>query len=717
MNLESCVETSGFVFLLQFDTQRKGKIIIMEKSHKNIVCCCLLTLVAALFFLAACQTTKKPAESTDFSGSNTDNIQDESSGDSTGTSDSASETDSHLPPDSYAALTDYNIILSDTASEKLKGQVEEWAEKFKEKTGITLVVKSDWEGGPVKRTDKEIVFGNTNRCDEFSVSEDLTEGNFQLARRNNKIFCVGINESSTILGIKYMMTMYLDSENPNLKDICSGSSLFGLDDGNAVTGDAFSRYDITKKELDEYIASHEILNVTECNADNTGAVDATELLQYLHDSGKKIYYPNGNYLFNGETLCFDGGVEFETLDGVIIHNYISQNPIVNFDAFGNLVGLQQNHLEYKSGQENSKHGSLVSPPLSNVTYDTDVDFLPIFYNDFGLMRTLTGQYGWTGWFYWSWNHQDNMETLDSQGYDPQRHPLLGWYYGDDPVVLDWICYWLRQYGINQMIVLSTPNRDTWEDPFDVGHWQYQLFNHVKNFDAMEYVLEVASSAATQEEILNHWKEVIRYYRDYPHYYTQTVDGKKLAVVYNWQENVLCSSLGGSAEYAKFLKEVSDYARDLLDVDGILVMSRASSSFTASETDDLNKSNVYHYAAGYEPNCIENQASLKTYAEYVNNFNGDLANRNTVLAISTGMYSHSHPSNWTVRGNTPELFEKWASKAASYLRNKTELLPVVTIYNISEWAEGGPGLQPNMQDDFGYLEAIAHALGITPGVSD
>lgn len=152
-------------------------------------------------------------------------------------------------------------------------------------------------------------------------------------------------------------------------------------------------------------------------------------------------------------------------------------------------------MEYKRGQENSKHGSLVSPSLSKVTYDTDVDFLPIFYNDFGLMRNLTGQYGWTGWFYWSWNHQDNMETLDSQGYDPQRHPLLGWYYGDDPVVLDWICYWLCQYGINQMIVLLTPNRDTWEDPFNAGHWHYQLFNHVKNFDAMEFVLEVTYSAA------------------------------------------------------------------------------------------------------------------------------------------------------------------------------------------------------------------------------
>ena len=35
--------------------------------------------------------------------------------------------------------------------------------------------------------------------------------------------------------------------------------------------------------------------------------------------------------------------------------------------------------------------------------------------------------------------------------------------------------------------------------------------------------------------------------------------------------------------------------------------------------------------------------------------------------------------------------------------------IITLYNISEWAEGGPGLQPNVQDGFGYLEAIRNAI--------
>jgi len=614
----------------------------------------------------------------------------------------------------YDLFADYRIIIPDSASSVLKDAAKDFAKAFKRLTSVELTVKSDWEGGPMKRTAKEIVFGDTTRRDEFSSDGDLTEKEFQLARRGEKIFCVGLTEEATLTAIEYLKTVFLNEANPQIQAICSQNEIFGLKDGDVMDGNAFSLNGTTKEELDAYIASHDTLNVVECKADKTGVVDATELLQYLHNSGKQIYYPNGYYLFNGETMCFDGGVVFESQDGVIIHNSISKNPIVNFDSFGNLVGLQQNHLEHKTGQLDSKHGSLVSPPLATMTQDTDVDFMPIFYNDFGLTRSLTGQYGWSGWFYWTWNHQDNMANLDSPGYDPQRHPLLGWYYGDDPVVLDWICYWLRQHGINQMIVLSTPWRDTWEDPYDSGHWHYQLFNHVKNFDAMEYVLEVTYGGKDREEALNHWKEVIRYYRDYPHYYTRVVDGKKLAVVYNWQENVLCTRVGGTEKYAAFMQEVSDYAKEILGVDGILVMSRASVTFSDTQTESMKQGGVYHYAAGYEPNCIANQSSLKTYEQYVDNFNGDLASDKNVLAISTGMYSHSHPSGWTIRGNTPELFEAWATKTVNYLRETERLLPIVTIYNISEWAEGGPGLQPNMQDGFGYLEAISNALGVTPG---
>ncbi len=673
-----------------------------------------LMLGIVMVILAACQTahTSDPVITTHMPSGSDAGSTSPTTEEVTGAESTWFETESIAGE--FDLFEGYRVIIADNASNDIKDMADDFVKAFQKATSIELTIKSDWEGGPIKRTEKEIVLGDTTRRDEFAVSESLGDQAFQLARKGDKIFCVGKNEEATLVAVKYLITVYLIADNPNRNAICEDGKRFGLSDGAVMDGDAFSRYGTTKTELEAYIAAHDTLDVTACKVDSTGVVDATELLQYLHNSGKKIYYPNGFYLFNGETLCFDGGVEFESQAGVIIHNSISKNPIVNFDAFGNLVGLQQNHLEYKTGQLDSKHGSLVSPPLSTMTQDTDVDFMPIFYNDFGLARSLTGQYGWSGWFYWSWNHQDNLETLDSPGYDPQRHPLLGWYYGDDPVVLDWICYWLRQYGINQMILLSTPLRDTWEDPYDAGHWHYQLFNHVKNFDAMEYVLEVTFGGNSRDETLNHWKEVIRYYRDYPHYYTQVVDGKTLAVVYNWQENVLCSRLGGAEKYAAFMQEVSDYAKELLGVDGILVMSRASVGFTEAQEMTMHQGGVYHYAAGYEPNCIENQGSLKTYQQYVENFNGDLASDKNVLAISTGMYSHSHPSGWTIRGNTPDLFEEWASKTVKYLRDTKRLLPIVTIYNISEWAEGGPGLQPNMQDGFGYLEAIANALDVTPG---
>lgn len=699
------------------------------KKHRSISDIAIVLLAGILLSSTSCQRPMGPKDDTtdweSILATTTETIRtdtessasvDETNGDETtdpvGNEDD--ETTDAVPerlPGDFHVLEGYRVVLAENASTNLKTAAESFASVLQSATGVKLRIVTDWEDGPVKRIGKEFVVGDTTRRDECLVDPTLADGLFQIARRDEKFFFLAKDEAGVILAMRYLITVYLTPGNPDRLEIISQEELFGLTDGESFVGDSFSRYQIDIETLDAYIAAHDVICVIDCKVDNTGAMDVTELLQYLHNSGKRIYYPNGEYLFNGETLCFTGGVEFESQDGVVIHNSISRNPVVNFDVFGNLIGLQQNHLEYKVGEEGSKHGSLVSPPLSTMKNDTDVDFLPIFYNDFGLMKSLNQS--WHGWFYWSWNHQDNV----TPGYDPQRHPLLGWYYGDDPVVLDWICYWLRQYGINQMIILSTPYRDVWQNPRNSGHWHYQLFNHVKNFDEMEYVLEVDHMNQDPVELLRHWKEVIRYYRDYPHYYTRVVDGKTLAVVYNWQDNVMSGKLGGDAAYADMMIEVSNYAKAQLGVDGIMVMGRAMNDFSAELTEMLKSAGVYRYAAGYEPNCIEKQGTLKTYERYVENFNGDLAKKNTVLAISTGMFSHTHPSGWTISGNTPALFELWATKAVTYLREKKPLLPVVTIYNISEWGEGGPGLQPNVQDGFGYLEAIANALGITPGVSN
>ena len=59
------------------------------------------------------------------------------------------------------------------------------------------------------------------------------------------------------------------------------------------------------------------INVVTYGADPTGKTDSTAVLTRLHATGKKIYYPNGTYLFNGLTLDLSGGVRFQSKDGVL----------------------------------------------------------------------------------------------------------------------------------------------------------------------------------------------------------------------------------------------------------------------------------------------------------------------------------------------------------------------------------------------------------------
>ena len=80
----------------------------------------------------------------------------------------------------------------------------------------------------------------------------------------------------------------------------------------------------------------------------------------------------------------------------------------------------------------------------------------------------------------------HMGGKPADPYDPSRHPLLGYYYGDDPVVLDWQSYWLYEHG-------STPCAcwgmwDGWEDPNHGNHWMYQLFHNAPNFRNLRYVI-------------------------------------------------------------------------------------------------------------------------------------------------------------------------------------------------------------------------------------
>ncbi len=668
----------------------------MKKKNKL-----LAAVIASLLILPSCKTPGQTTDETNETGKAP--VTSVPPGTSSG-----SETE----PSVTGVFKGYSVIVRDGAPKNVSEAAEAFLDALGKTTGDLPEIKNDWEGGPVKRSDSEIVIGSSTRNDEFGEAiSALADGGFVIARSGRKLLCMGKTDEDTVNGVKYLITVYLNPANPRVMPVSENGELFGLESGMHFTGNIYSRFGVDMKNVDSYVEANTVINVAECGVDNTGNVDMTELMQYLHSSGKKIYYPDGIYLFNGRSLDFSGGVEFQSRNGVVIRNSISAVPIVNFDDSGNLIGLMQNHLELKSGGLDSKNGSLVPPPLFTAQYETTVDFLPIFYNDFGCQRTLTGNYGWTGWFYWTWNHHDTENTVGNDPYDPSRHPLLGYYYGDDPTVLDWQCYWMREYGVDQMIVLANPDTESWDDPYDANHWVYQLFNNTKNFSGMEYVLETPYSGG-KEHMETWWKNVINIYAEYPHYYTVTIDGKHCAVLYNWQEDSACGTMGGSDGYAALLETIAEYAKTKLGVDGIAVMSRASVAFAAAQNESLVSHGVYHYAAGYEPNCVDTSKKLRHYDDYVNSFNGDLASDNTVIAISTGMYSHTpHPSGWSITGNTPELFAEWAEKAVKYLEKNDRLIPCVTIYNVAEWAEGGPGFQPNVKDGFGYLEAVAKALGI------
>ena len=198
----------------------------------------------------------------------------------------------------------------------------------------------------------------------------------------------------------------------------------------------------TRVKADDHGATHrgEKNVVLDYHADPTGARDSTAEITRAHETASRVFYPDGRYRFNGEVLKLaQGSVRFESAQGVLVHNNLStREGVLNFDDAGNLIGLQQNHLEWDNlnhytGSEPMQSGSLVPPPLSTAAFaDRRAAVLGHWYNDGGLeTRRANPGSGWIGWYYWSWAFHhgwplDASRPLNlSSAYDPSRHPLLG----------------------------------------------------------------------------------------------------------------------------------------------------------------------------------------------------------------------------------------------------------------------------------------------------
>ena len=477
--------------------------------------------------------------------------------------------------------------------------------------------------------------------------------------------------------------------------------------------------------------------------DTTGATDMTQKMVALHKEaakqGKMVYYPNGTYLFNGATLDFSTGVKFESQDGVLIRNSISDTPIVNFDKSGALIGLMHNHLEDSKGFYVIS-GSIVSPPLSEANVETEIDMVPYWYNDFGLQSSG----GAETWFTWDWNYQSagtrctncggkvakgenpyapgKCATCGQPGtvdqYDATRHPLLGWYRGDEVEVLDWQAYWLLEHGMNQTILLGHVDPATWDDRNNSTYWVNQLLNKTKNGQKMKFALQVASSnyGATEAEVRTAWwTDFQNFYLNETYkdrVYTYNKDGKEYAVISLWDEQSLRFGMGnrnngvGEALIIQLYKDVAQTFKEK-GFDGICILARTPCFTTNTAViAELAAHDILWYSAGYPSNYL---GSGVTYEDRVNGFY-EPASTDTVYAVAMGLHTHDpHPSQWVCPGNTPELFNTWITKAINSIKNNPARPKMITCYNVSEWHEGGAGLAPTVGDGYAYLEAIKAAV--------
>ena len=488
---------------------------------------------------------------------------------------------------------------------------------------------------------------------------------------------------------------------------------------------------LLRQDIMEIPLEVEELNVMDYGADNSGRQDLTELLTLLHASGRRVYYPNGVYRFNGETLDLSGGVRFESPDGVTVRNDISEMNILRFDADGHLIGLMHNHLEYDESYGFQKNGSLVPPPVLTKKPQTRVDFMVYWYNDFGLQAQIHKPWGWKGWHYWTWNHHNCEERIpDSQPYDPARHPLLGFYYGDDPVVLDWQSYWLCKYGVSAAILLAG-TLEEWESEQGYDHWLYELFHHTPNFRNLRYVVTGTSRYLMEDdaetvgrEIQKQWQALVdKIYTCFDNYYVVEQDGKRYPVMSIWEENGLPTVFdpqGGCANTEKAYRELAAAFRQA-GFDGVAILCRNPiPAFNEPEkTEALRQEGLIRIPCTYVANYVSDRylSGEMTYPEVVDSFAPDAADP-TIIGVATSINSHTpHPSKWVCPGNTPADFGRWVSAAVEFLERHPERLQLITCYNLSEWAEGGSGLQPNVQDGFGYLEAVAEAVCKTDHTAD
>lgn len=362
-------------------------------------------------------------------------------------------------------------------------------------------------------------------------------------------------------------------------------------------------------------------------------------------------------------------------------------------------------------------GPTTTPPAASPAPHRGVDLVAHWYNDFGLdsvARSANSSKGWYGWYDWRWNFPTNSgDCTTTMCYDPARHPLQGFYKGDDPNVLGWQSYWLAEAaGINAVALtqsngFKTVSSDgtTWSNPANSSHWVYQLFHNVPNFKALNYVLSLKPGGTTAEiEAQNN--DLVNVYKTYPGAYVHTEGGKRYAVTSMWdleQLRGVYDAYNGQTKTVAYLKGLGAKFR-AAGFDGVLILARQSGLVTSSLDPTLKDAGVLVANSGYETTYSSGSPAYNNeYRNYAATSVFPTGADRVLNVVTSAKTNFPHGSGWKLDGSTPDLFKQVLQRAvdATVANGQRRM---VTIYNVSEWGEGGPGLIPQKRDGFGYLDA-------------
>lgn len=211
------------------------------------------------------------------------------------------------------------------------------------------------------------------------------------------------------------------------------------------------------------------------------------------------------------------------------------------------------------------------------------------------------------------------------------------------------------------------------------------------------------------------------------------NNKTYALVFMWEAEI-CRTVWGDATFSQWLQQLGQaMAAAHRGWDGVAVLMRSgplpSTAAGKRGTGHIDYDQALagsalllrtgyplsQHSRGAKPGPNGYQSLIDTFKVTTAEDGRTTGDDRYVHCVPTSLSTvRPHDSKFGYHGHSPEKFgafvrkvRKAAEDGAGYVDANGR--PTMLIYNVSEWAEAGPGLLPNQQDRFGYLGELLKAI--------